>query len=102
MFGDPVANVDAATRAAVLNRDGHRCGYCDTIDAGAGGWHIDHILPVRVGGSSDPTNLTPACADCNQRKRGDVADFWLRLLVANGAPVPATTAEALRVTLFGS
>jgi hypothetical protein len=29
---------------------------------------IDHVVPVALGGSNDPSNLTVACPDCNGRK----------------------------------
>ena len=32
--------------------------------------HIDHVVPVARGGSSDPENLQAVCAACNLRKGG--------------------------------
>lgn len=40
------------------------CAYC----GGAGGT-VDHIVPVKHGGTNDWTNLTAACGSCNSSKR---------------------------------
>lgn len=42
---------------------GDPCGYC-----GARMEHVDHIVPIRDGGTGAWDNLTAACADCNARK----------------------------------
>lgn len=39
------------------------CAYCGAVTE-----HIDHIVPVAVGGDDSWTNLTGACALCNERK----------------------------------
>jgi 5-methylcytosine-specific restriction endonuclease McrA len=51
------------TRRAVLDRDGHRCGYC-----GARADTIDHVRPRSRGGAHVWTNVVAACARCNHRK----------------------------------
>ena len=51
------------SRAGVLARDGHRCGYC----AGPA-TTVDHILPRSRGGGNTWTNTIAACGGCNQRK----------------------------------
>lgn len=43
---------------------GDPCSYCgESMD------HIDHIVPVASGGTSDWDNLTAACGPCNIEKR---------------------------------
>lgn len=61
-------------RAAVLLRDGETCRYCGTTD---GPWHIDHVHPVRLGGTDALENLTVACAPCNLSKGGKTLAAWL-------------------------
>jgi 5-methylcytosine-specific restriction endonuclease McrA len=51
------------TRRAVLDRDGHRCGYC-----GLRADTIDHVRPRSRGGLHAWTNVVAACARCNHRK----------------------------------
>lgn len=55
--------VPAWTKAGLLRRDGHRCGYC-----GEHGNTVDHILPVSRGGQSTWQNTIVACVICNTRK----------------------------------
>ena len=89
MFGDRRRNVDPVTRELILLRDGERCGYCGTH---TGKLHIDHIVPVHLGGSSKPQNLTPACPSCNRRKGARFSRRWMLALRMYGAATPAATA----------
>jgi len=36
--------------------------------------HIDHVIPVSLGGTNWPANLRPACRSCNQRKSARMPD----------------------------
>lgn len=60
----------AATRAFVRERAGHRCEYCQTHqeDSPLAALHIEHIRPLKHGGSDDESNLCLACVDCNLHK----------------------------------
>lgn len=54
-------------RFEVFKRDSFTCQYCgksapDVV------LHVDHIKPVKEGGTNDITNLVTACADCNLGK----------------------------------
>ena len=42
---------------------GWRCYLC-----GAPWEHMDHVIPVALGGTNWPANLRPICASCNSRK----------------------------------
>jgi 5-methylcytosine-specific restriction endonuclease McrA len=53
----------AWSRSGVLNRDGHRCGYCPGTAT-----TVDHILPRARGGKNTWKNTIAACDSCNQRK----------------------------------
>ncbi len=56
-------------RCKVSADAGHRCGYCLTDQKISGGqMHIEHIIPLSKGGTSDMSNLWLACAWCNSFK----------------------------------
>lgn len=55
------------TRFKVLERDGYRCRYCGR-SADDIAIDVDHIVPVRLGGTDDLDNLVAACVDCNAGK----------------------------------
>ena len=55
----------------VFERDGYiclNCG-CDTKLS------IDHIIPISLGGSSDPDNLQTLCKSCNSSKHTKIIDY---------------------------
>ena len=49
----------------LVDRDGERCVYCGTLK---GKFHIDHIVPLSLGGTNRPDNLQILCASCNIKK----------------------------------
>lgn len=54
-------------RFEILRRDGFTCRYCggqapDVVLT------VDHVIPVVLGGSTEPTNLVAACKTCNAGK----------------------------------
>jgi hypothetical protein len=51
----------------LVERDGLRCHYCDTLMTYADA-QIDHILAKARGGTDAPSNLVLACARCNNAK----------------------------------
>jgi len=55
------------TRFEVLKRDNHTCRYCG-VSAPDAVLTVDHVVPVSLGGSDDPSNLVAACKDCNSGK----------------------------------
>lgn len=52
--------------AAILRAQKHRCGYCRT--SLSAGYHVDHIMPLALGGANDRRNLQALCPTCNLRK----------------------------------
>lgn len=86
------------TRRAVLARDGERCqlrrlaGWGPTC--GRPAEHVDHLMPVSWGGSSDASNLRAACARCNLRKGARPPAGWLALRVVRAAAVYGAIAWA--------
>lgn len=65
--------VTKRVRFEVLRRDNHTCQYCgakapDVV------LHIDHVMPVALGGDDKPGNLLAACKDCNTGKASITPD----------------------------
>jgi hypothetical protein len=60
-------------RFEILRRDNHTCRYCGRR-AGAAELTIDHVVPVVLGGTDEPSNLVAACKDCNAGKSSSSPD----------------------------
>lgn len=60
-------------RAWIMDRDGYLCqirGKGCTLTAPLVGGHVDHIVPLQLGGQKyDPVNARAACAHCNTSRR---------------------------------
>lgn len=67
------ANLPAAIKELVHERDAYLCTYCGT---GEGPFEVDHIHPVSRGGSDDLDNLCLACAPCNRSKSNKTVEEW--------------------------
>ncbi len=62
------SRITAGVRSKVLARDSYRCRHCGiSTDLGAV-LHVDHIIPISKGGTSDLDNLQTLCQDCNLGK----------------------------------
>ena len=66
--------VSKRTRYEVLRRDNHTCRYCHATDSPL---TVDHVTPVALGGTDDPTNLVACCRDCNAGKSSTSPDAAL-------------------------
>lgn len=62
--------MDRATRAAVRERAADACEYCQRTQANSPllPLQVEHIVPVKHGGSDELDNLALACANCNLHK----------------------------------
>lgn len=61
-------------RRQIFERDEFYCQYC-------GSEHdltCDHITPLVLGGTNEPTNLTTACRSCNSSKGDKTLEEWVR------------------------
>ena len=62
-------SIPAQLRRQVVLRAGDRCEYCGLAQDGQEAtFHIDHIVPTAVRGSTTPDNLALACVSCSLRK----------------------------------
>lgn len=60
-------SVSKRLRFEIFRRDNHACRYCGA-SAPEATLTIDHVVPVTLGGTDDPSNLVAACKDCNSGK----------------------------------
>ena len=66
--------MDAATRAMVRQRAGHRCEYCHYRQADSETpHHVEHIIAKKHGGSDHESNLALACNRCNLHKASNLS-----------------------------
>lgn len=56
--------VSKRLRYEVLKRDNHTCRYCGATAPDVV-LTVDHVTPVALGGTDEPSNLVTACKDCN-------------------------------------
>ncbi|MBE7468961.1 MAG: HNH endonuclease [Anaerolineae bacterium] len=62
-------HISTTIRRRVAEAARYRCGYCQTQQAVIGiPLHIEHIIPLALGGSSNEDNLWLACSACNNYK----------------------------------
>lgn len=61
-------------KAGIFYRDRGRCQLCFRDLSGLGrpvrDLHLDHIIPLAMSGSNDPTNFQLSCQECNLSKGG--------------------------------
>ena len=61
-------------RAQIEARAEGHCEYCQAPQIVCGyRFHLDHIVPVAIGGSNEEANLALACASCNLAKSDRIA-----------------------------
>ena len=61
--------IPAALHKIVVERAHNHCEYCGLAQAGqAATFHIDHVVPMAVGGETILQNLALACVSCSLRK----------------------------------
>jgi len=61
--------IPAELRRLVIQRAAGRCEYCGLSQEGQEAtFHIDHVIPVAVGGQTVAENLALACVSCSLRK----------------------------------
>lgn len=68
-----MTNISKSLRFEILRRDNYACQYCGG-KAPDVELQVDHIMPVTLGGSNNPSNLTASCRDCNIGKGASVPD----------------------------
>lgn len=77
------------------------CFYCGHFPelVSCWGWarpprlELDHVIPLHLGGTSDPSNLVMACRACNRSKGAKQVAEWIRavhdgICRTGSAPIP--------------
>jgi RNase P subunit RPR2 len=54
----------------------HKCANCKTPLSQ--GYHIDHMMPLALGGSNDASNIQMLCPSCNRKKCAKHPLIWAR------------------------
>ncbi len=85
--------VSKRLRYEILRRDNHACRYCGAAAPDVK-LTVDHVTPIALGGTDDPTNLVTACVHCNAGKTSSSPDAPL---VANIAEDALRWAKAVEV-----
>jgi 5-methylcytosine-specific restriction endonuclease McrA len=72
----------AADIARLFDEQMGICAACKVAitKTGKGKYHVDHVMPLRRGGSNYPSNLQLLCPTCNRRKGFKHPDEWAKLL----------------------
>lgn len=86
------------TRFEILRRDNHTCRYCGASAPDAT-LTVDHVTPVALGGTDDPSNLVTACRDCNADVAQDAIRWAAAIRLAAGR---AQMRQALVDTYMGA
>ena len=58
----------------ILQKD--KCVYCNTTLNGK--YHVDHIMPLKLGGNNSKDNIQLLCQPCNSRKSSKHPDAFLK------------------------
>ncbi len=53
----------------LLRKQNYRCVYCRASIRKKKNRHVDHIMPLKLGGSNDITNIQLLCPTCNMSKK---------------------------------
>jgi hypothetical protein len=67
-----VAAAEHFSKQAVIEKYGNCCFYCD----GGKFEHLDHCIPIALGGLHTLENVRPACKKCNLSKGKKMPDEW--------------------------
>jgi hypothetical protein len=85
LFSGQADELTEEIKEQVRTRDKHTCLCCGkTREVGKRiKLEVDHIRPVRMGGSNSISNLQTLCRQCNMVKSGDTIDFRVNITPLN-------------------
>ena len=76
-----IRQINNQIRYEVYSRDRFTCVRCGAKGQRAGGkaiLHVDHIIPVKLGGSNFMDNLQTLCNKCNLKKSDKIDSCFLK------------------------
>lgn len=64
----------------IIDRQRAKCAYCKVSlrRKGKFNFHLDHIIPISLGGTNDPLNLQCLCPTCNLKKQDKHPLEWAK------------------------
>lgn len=65
-LGDSGPPYSGADVKELLKKQGGKCAYCAVRLKGK--YHVDHVMPLALGGSNSKSNIQITCPDCNLKK----------------------------------
>jgi hypothetical protein len=90
---NPRKSISRRLRFEILRRDNNTCRYCHATDTPL---TIDHVIPVALGGTDEPSNLVACCKDCNAGKTSSNPDAATVAQVSEDA---ARWADAMKLAV---
>jgi 5-methylcytosine-specific restriction endonuclease McrA len=78
-------------RAAIYERDGHRCVWCSATER----LSLDHLVPRSRGGSNESSNLVTSCVGCNRHRCNKATLVYAVELSARLDEAPLSIVERL-------
>jgi HNH endonuclease len=73
-------------KSFIQERARHSCEYCKfPMSFSHDGFHIEHITPIRLGGTNELGNLAWSCDGCNTHKWGHIE--WVDSQTSNKVPL---------------
>lgn len=60
----------------ILKYQNRKCANCARCVASK--YHVDHVMPIALGGSNSPENLQILCPKCNLKKNKKHPDVWAK------------------------
>jgi hypothetical protein len=73
-ISDERGKMNPTLRLEILQRDGLRCCYCGRRSSDGVVLHVDHIIPIELGGRTRSNNLQTLCNECNAGKSDHIID----------------------------
>ena len=69
-------NLSPEFRNRILRDTGYRCAHCNILlrNTHEDEFSVEHVVPLRKGGSNNPRNLIALCKSCNEAKQDDIID----------------------------